>query len=982
MPAPLILLLVLALATGPPVLSAQSAQPEMGFPILETRQLLGVTEGAETQTFDLTIDSQGRLVIGNLGGALIFDGAWWSLVPIGQAHAAFSVCAGRNGEIGVGGVDELGVVTHRPGERPVFRSLIDRLPAGERELGQVHTTRAHDKGYLFHSENWLHLWDGTRFHTLADLREARDVVVATQRAGTEVFVWLRESGLHQLNGTKLVAVPGGAAFRDRRIDAIVQTEAGLLISVRNEGLFRLQNAQVTPIESAASDWLRRNRALCVARLPDERIAIGSVLGGLLIMNSAGEIQQVIDSDVGLADDLVTGAVLDRDGTLWVTLNEGLVRVETSSGLFVLDSRNGLKGSTYAMTRHEGDLWVGTSSGTYTTSDVERTEGEPSRFRRVDEIPDSGWSFLSLPGELLVGTDLAIYSVRDGRIARVEVLEDEVAYAMVPSRTNPDRIWLGLDDGLASMQRVNGAWTLEGTVKGLRGDVRTIVETADGTLWCGTSFSGHYRVRPARDGGAPSASLERFPAPEGDETYFYRIGERILATRGKSIYVLDPQTGALGPADDLNRLGIPDEISVLTTDSSGNIWMNTHPPSVAVRAGEQWTELRVVHAIPRTSVETILTEPTGAVWFGTSAGLIRYSGHRASATAALPAPVFSRITAGGEILPVAPDGESPFALESNMRRVRIEFSPLSLRPALRYQTRLLPVEEEWGTWRAEPATELTSLAPGEYTLEARTTAAGGGISPAASWSFVVPPPWYRTRWAMALWTILALLLINFYARHRSRVAAARAETLEHRVSEQTRELQQSVDDLERAKGDLERANQRLEELTMRDDLTQLANRRHFLNRFTEEWRRAHRHQMPLSVILLDLDYFKQVNDSRGHMEGDRCLQELGAFLSTAVRRSGEVVARYGGEEFAILLPNTTVDEARAFAEKLRHGIEELRISAGSAPGGIVTASLGVAGTSSETSSDPDKLLSQADQALYEAKRGGRNQVRAFASDSAA
>ena len=985
MNAPLAFLLAAVLVAGPacaPAIAAEQVPAsEAGFPLLEPRQLLDVTSGAESQTFDLTIDAAGRLVIGNLGGVLIHDGAWWKLVPIGDAQAAFALAAREDGTVGVGGVDELGILSHDDSGEPHYRSLAPLLPPEQRALGQVHTIRPTRRGFLFHSENWLLAWNGRSFETLADLREDTEPSWATHRIGADVYVWSRESGLHKLSNGRLVPVDGGSAFAGRRIDLLVQSGEGLLVSIRNEGLFRFDGGRVEPLAGAASDWVRLNRVISCTALPDGRLAVGSVLGGLLLLNRDGTIDHIIDTDVGLPDDLVTGTAVDRDGTLWVGVNEGIVRVDTSAGLSVLDSRNGLKGSTYSMIRHDAALWVGTSAGTFTTDGAEREDGGPLRFRRVPEIPDAGWSMLSLPGELLIGTDSAIYSVTSGAAQKVDGI-DEVAYTMVSSTRHPGRIWIGLNDGLAAIRRGSeGTWINEGTIAGVSGDVRTIIESPDGSLWCGTSFSGYYRIRIEPGQALSEASVHHFPVEGGKETYFYEIDGAILAVRERSIYELDTRSGALRLHPELSSFPVPSELSVIALDSAGNLWMNSHPPAMATGRSGDWTELRVLQALPPVSIEVIMPESDGVVWLGTGAGVVRYSDPDTDATGPLPQPVFSRITTGGEIIAARGSEEEPVELLPSTRRLRVEISPLSHRPGLRYQTRLLPAEEEWSPWTREAFIELTSLAPGRYVLEARTSAAAGSVSPPARWEFTVRAPWYRTRWAIVLWVLLALLLANAYARHRSKLAGRRAEALERRVADQTRELQHSVSELELATRELEDANRRLEQLIMLDDLTQLANRRHFLVRLTEEWRRSRRHQIPLALILMDLDHFKQVNDSRGHQEGDHCLEQIGSFLAKTIRRSGEVVARYGGEEFAVLLPNTTLDEATELAERLRAGIEGLAIDAGTAPGGIVTASLGVAGAGAGEIGSPDELLARADEAMYAAKDEGRNRVKVAPAHSA-
>jgi len=164
--------------------------------------------------------------------------------------------------------------------------------------------------------------------------------------------------------------------------------------------------------------------------------------------------------------------------------------------------------------------------------------------------------------------------------------------------------------------------------------------------------------------------------------------------------------------------------------------------------------------------------------------------------------------------------------------------------------------------------------------------------------------------------------------------------------------------------LARQNTRLAELATIDELTGTKNRRRFREDLELLFSQAIRLRSPLSLIMLDIDHFKQLNDTFGHPAGDEVLHRVGSILSTAVR-SHDVVARYGGEEFAVLLPATEADEALEVAERLRQAI-----SGRSWPHRQVTASLGVATTLPDTPSSAT-LLSQADQALYHSKQNGRD-----------
>ena len=192
-------------------------------------------------------------------------------------------------------------------------------------------------------------------------------------------------------------------------------------------------------------------------------------------------------------------------------------------------------------------------------------------------------------------------------------------------------------------------------------------------------------------------------------------------------------------------------------------------------------------------------------------------------------------------------------------------------------------------------------------------------------------------------------------------------LHHRLSEAGAALAES-------NRRLRAANQELQRLSLQDPLTGIANRRHFDQSLEREWRRAVRQRAPLALVLLDIDAFKQFNDSQGHVEGDRCLRAVGALLAAGVQRAGDLAARYGGEEFAVLLAGCDALQAEAFAESLRARIEALGIAHPASAGRPwVTASAGVAAIVPAAGLEAACLTEMADRALYAAKRAGRNRV---------
>lgn len=176
--------------------------------------------------------------------------------------------------------------------------------------------------------------------------------------------------------------------------------------------------------------------------------------------------------------------------------------------------------------------------------------------------------------------------------------------------------------------------------------------------------------------------------------------------------------------------------------------------------------------------------------------------------------------------------------------------------------------------------------------------------------------------------------------------------------------------------LDEANREFERLNAIDGLTGVANRRRFDETLRHEWRRAARGSHPLSLLFIDVDEFKQFNDGNGHVAGDECLRDLARLLQATLRRPSDLLARYGGEEFAVILPETDAAGAAAVADSLLAAVREAAIPHGhSDVSAILTISIGVATAVPERGDDngQEVLVTVADEALYKAKRAGRNQV---------
>jgi len=202
------------------------------------------------------------------------------------------------------------------------------------------------------------------------------------------------------------------------------------------------------------------------------------------------------------------------------------------------------------------------------------------------------------------------------------------------------------------------------------------------------------------------------------------------------------------------------------------------------------------------------------------------------------------------------------------------------------------------------------------------------------------------------------------------------SVNERAAEAAQLLEQKSHALEQANEHLAAAIETLHRISALDGLTGVSNRRHFDETLALEWRRAARSRATLSLLMLDIDYFKAFNDAAGHQAGDECLRQVSQALRENLHRAGDLVARYGGEEFAILLPETGAEHARRIAELLRERIETLAIPHPAAPANRVTVSIGLACViPPRDGANVGDFIRCADAALYDAKRAGRNRVMA-------
>ena len=675
--------------------------------------------------------------------------------------------------------------------------------------------------------------------------------------------------------------------------------------------------------------------------------------GLLIHEEKG--WQKIDRSVGLRG-VVYSVFEDRQHSLWIGLaGRGLVEWR---GYKEWESYTPPNDVVYEiLPRADGSVLVGTESGMF--------RGTPQQFGMLWK-KSAGLENLAVhslqmspKGDLWIGTELrGVARIRAGTstvewFGREQGLLGTAAYILRFDREQ--KLWAGTEGGLfvatAPYQKFSRITELPSS------RIWAIAEGTDGTMWAGgfdglfAYSAGHWKNWTHADGLSNQEILSLGAGKDGIIWIGYRFGGGIDRVR--------LQPGGIAIEKGVQRRGTDGLVYFLDFDPTGRLWVGTER-GVDTWDGSHWDHYDTADGLvwDDCNLNGFAAQPDGTVWIGTSGGLSRFKPRPNRAPNAPPDVLFTKLLMGETN--VSGQRNPAFGMDSNSLIARYA-APNASRPnGLVFRYRLEGASSTW-TETTQRELRFAQLAAGAYRLEVEARDSEGEWGGhGAEFSFKILPPWYWRWWFVGICGLIPVLVVLGVLRLRILAAQRRERELRRIVEEKT--------------ADLRHANEGLSLLSSVDSLTGLANRRVFDNTLHLECSRLKRADAAVSLLMIDIDHFKALNDSEGHQRGDEYLKLVASQLKKLTKRPTDLPARYGGEEFAVILPETAPAGAAQFAELVRSAIAGLQLPhPASQVAPFLTVSVGVASATPEWRGSPEELLAAADQALYGAKKSGRNQV---------
>jgi diguanylate cyclase (GGDEF)-like protein len=743
---------------------------------------------------------------------------------------------------------------------------------------------------------------------------------------------------------------------DRELQAIQKDGFGnLWVRARDAGVFEWP-AGKAKFERPKLPFSPENIGGVPAVDDDGRILLTTPVG-LLVEHKNG--WKMVDRSAGLRG-TVYSAFEDRQHSLWIGLGgRGLAQWVGYREWDSYSAESGLASDVVfrILPQADGSLLVGTQVGLF------RGERRPFGMSFKSVVGMHGFAVHSMGrasnGDIWIGTAERGVARIDARTGKAEWfgerqgLTDRVAYKLRFDREQ--RLWAATEAGLFMAMPPYRRFARITELPPTR--MWTVTEGTDGTIWAGGAgglyelAAGKWKNLTRADGLSNTEVLSLGAGPNGVVWVGYSYGGGIDRVR--------PQAGGVAIEKGVQRSGSDGIIYFLEFDHMGRLWAGTER-GVDVWDGARWTHYDMNDGLVWNdcNLNAFAEEPDGTVWIGTSGGLARFRALRRSAPETPPMVVFTKLVSGQKDV----SGLSNPSLSNHANSLVARYSALNAPGGneVIFRYRLVGATSNW-TETAQRELQFANLAPGAYRLEVDARGSDGVWSGhSAEFAFRILTPWYLTWWFISICVLVALSMAAGVLILRFLGAQRRESDLRQEIASKTAELQ--------------RANEKLSVLSSTDPLTGLANKRVFDQLLGWECARVQRMDSVGSLLSIDIDHFKVLNDTQGHLKGDECLVAVSAELTRLCRRKLDLVARCGGEEFAMILPLTTAAEAERIAESVQQAIADLKIPHPASPvAPYLTVSVGVATATRKRCCTREALSAAADRALYAAKNGGRNRV---------
>ncbi|MBX7152853.1 hypothetical protein K1X84_14585 [bacterium] len=760
------------------------------------------------QNWMIVQDRRGLIYVANGFGILEYDGRTWRTIKTSGITPIRSLAMDSTGTIWVGGKGDVGYLAPDSTGAMTYFSIGKKIPDSMPYTDVWKTFVAKD-GIYFQTFEYLFFWNGQIFKAWKPSTQFHNSFYIEDK----LYIRQKDLGIYVLEKDSLKLIPNGELFGDKRVFAILPyDDQRQIIGTREQGLMIYDNGHITPFAPEASRWIVEKQLYYGMPLPGRGFVFATLRGGIIFIDHEGNIENIIDEKSGLQTDNVKHLMLDRDGSIWLALGNGVAKVDWFSPLRFFDDRAGLNINVETILRRDGKLYIGSSLGIYGLE----SENRIGYFyaNPISDIKAQCFALLGYGREILAGTGVGLYSIQNNRS---KLIIPSVTFELRRSQKDSNRIWVGRTDGLSSIYFRDGQWVDEGKIGDISEEIQTIAETADGTLWLGTKIQGVLSVQ----WNGNKSTVRRFGKESGlaeGYTFAYDYNDEIIFTTATGFFTFDPSSQKFIPDQRFSEVFKSDREDVyrLVIQDDGTIWAGAEFQkafaALIMDEGKFRPDPRRSLRLDNLSLFKFYPDHEQILWLCSANGIVQYDSERRRFPDARSV-LIRRVSIGQDstIYAGSPIDSKTLPYENEGIRFEFAYPQYDQFVKIEYSTFLEGFDRTWSNWNRETKKDYTNLPEGHYQFHVKARSGLLGETREGVYAFSIMPPWYRTWWGYALQAIAIITLIYFFIRWRSEQLEYEKKRLEKIVGERAGEILNQKHELESKTSELALKNEELEKL---------------------------------------------------------------------------------------------------------------------------------------------------------------------------
>lgn len=719
------------------------------------------------------------MYIANNDGLLEFDGNRWTCYPLPNKTIVRSVvCDTLTGRIYVGGQGEIGYFFPDTFGKLRFHSLLESMPEGTRLFDDVWDIiplppqvffRTKDKVFRLSPLNQMDVFDLDGTLSFMGLKDNQ---IWVQRNTNELLLFRNDQ--FQLHFPSLPFSSEITSFLPYRNDTT-------LVTTLKNGIFFWKQEEIGKWETPLDNFLKENRIYCATSLGKDRLALGTTRKGLVVLHSDRTTHRILNKETKLQQNNVLFAFPDRNGDLWLGLDNGIDFIEITSPVSFIYPDETLEATGYAALIHNDHIYFGTSNGLYSAPWRHWYDPlRPRAFKSVEGASGQVWSLNAVGDDLLMGHHDGVFSI--GPDHAVSLSSRQGAWLLVP--LDDSLLLCGTYNGLALFRKGQKGWESMPPLTGLNESCRIMTLDKEGQIWISHPYRGVFRVQ--LDKARKDIKVYVYQTDKGLPShlfnYVFQIKGKTLVAGETGIYQYNVATDRFDADSAFMALFEPGvRIKHLREDAQGNIWYAAGDEVGMLKVWDEGIEKRIEkQAFPALAgklvggFEHIYPYDSLHVFFGSEKGFILLNPSRQKAALTSQSDVVLRevrllvpkdslifsglFNDGTKVLSAQAENQIP-RIPYKWNSLRFSFSATGFSEApQQFRYFLEGFDKNWTAWQSKTEREFTNLPAGKYTFRIQHLGPSGLNGKELSYSFEIIPPWYASKLAISFYILAGMAMI--------------------------------------------------------------------------------------------------------------------------------------------------------------------------------------------------------------------------------